>query len=255
MTRSSRKKKGGGPINCLLKSLQWRFSRDTMWNYKDKSERDPLGTPCHKFQQILIILSSVTRPRTFPTEFQAIAAQLHVHRPGCNARAQEIQRSFTGLVKSGHSRRCLLLPFVRPSSSNVLPSSGNRLTFTSWSRTSVIPSFFACTDAQTCTKPLFVNVTRFFSVFFAVHATAPLSPLLSFDDAFMSGVVCGDFSSRETLNQHRTFSSFSVTWALSAETWRDSVNDEYVGANDAVQTKTRMHVLMMLVEEYRARVK
>lgn len=175
MTPSSREKKGGGPINSLFKSSQWRFSRDTMWNHKDKSERDPLGTSCHKFQQILIILSGVTCPRTFPTEFQAIAVQLHVHRPGCNARAQEIQKSFAGLVKSGHSRRCLLLPFVRPSFSNVLPSSGSRLTFTSWSRPSVIPSFFVCTDAQTCTKPLFVNVTRFFSVFFAVHATAPLS--------------------------------------------------------------------------------
>lgn len=44
------------------------------------------ATPYHKFQQILIILSAVTRPRTFSTEFQPIVVQLHVHRPGSRSR-------------------------------------------------------------------------------------------------------------------------------------------------------------------------
>lgn len=61
-----------------------------------KISQSSLGTPCHKFQQILIILSAVTRPRTFPTEFHPIAAQLHVHRP---ARARNPEKLLSSSLK------------------------------------------------------------------------------------------------------------------------------------------------------------
>lgn len=77
-----------------------------------KISQSSLGTPCHKFQQILIILSAVTRPRTFPTEFHPIAAQLHVHRP---ARARNPEKLLSSSLKP--TTRCVVVccfRFVRP---------------------------------------------------------------------------------------------------------------------------------------------
>lgn len=143
---------------------------------------------------MLIILSDVTRPRTFSPEFHAIAAQLRVHRPCFSS--QEIEKNPLGLVKSDHSflrlRRCLLLPFLRPSSSSYRAS----LAVSSWScpPANVIPSpvaVHACTNLH---RPLFVNVTAFLRRFsLSLRAPSP-SPLLFF--GWCLGLVCGDFSSR-----------------------------------------------------------
>lgn len=75
-----------------------------------------LGTPCHKFQQILIILSGVTRPRTFPTEFQAIVPRSCACIGPVAARARPSKKSRKvppGSLNATIRARCLLLLFVR----------------------------------------------------------------------------------------------------------------------------------------------
>lgn len=89
-----------------------------------KISQSSLGIPCHKFQQILIILSAVTRPRTFPTEFHPIAAQLHVHRP---ARARNPEKLLSSSLKP--TTRCVVVccfRFVRPLWPNRWPLSSYR---------------------------------------------------------------------------------------------------------------------------------
>ena len=57
-------------------STVWIVATSFQWACPVKPQRRlearPVRTPYHKFQQILIILSGVTRPRTFPTEFQRL---------------------------------------------------------------------------------------------------------------------------------------------------------------------------------------
>ena len=113
-----------------------------------------LGTPCHKFQQILIILSGVTRPRTFPTEFQAIAPRscACIGPVAASASEQEIQKSSSGVVKSDHSRSLFVASVcscVLPPSPLLLSPLGSSLPVASLSRgcslvQSVIPSLLAC---------------------------------------------------------------------------------------------------------------
>lgn len=170
-----------------------------------KISQSSLGTPCHKFQQILIILSAVTRPRTFPTEFHPIAAQLHVHRP---ARARNPEKLLSSSLKP--TTRCVVVccfRFVRPLLSD--QTVGHypptvRLAFTDPLQCHSFPP-----RVHESVDPLFVNVAALLLLLLRPGRDnhPVIGPLLFLDDARARSASCvAIFLSEERLR--RTFWSF-----------------------------------------------